>query len=466
VAALVLALSLLGCKPGSAPGPRTPESLDVIVRPGPTTWFTSAEGATAGFDHDLLQRFAEESGLPLAPTLATMSAGDLETRVSEGHARLGIGGLVRPVAGSRAVGMEASRASPVLWTTGFFPVEAVVIYSADGYRPRGLRDLAGATVAYVAGGGLDDALLPLRSTNPKIQWDARELPSADALIALVDAGQVDYAIVSSLQAAVARSIYLNFDVAFSAGPKLEIAWILAPGQEKLRDRIDAFFARAKQDGTIERFADRYFNHPKEVQRIDAGVFQERVRSLLPDYRRHFHEAQEETGIEWRLLAAVAYQESQWDPLATSETGVRGMMQLTEDTARHLGVADRLDPRQSILAAARYLRDLKAKLPARIPEPDRTWLALAAFNIGLGHLEDARVIAQRLKLDPDRWTDVKKALPLLAEPGYYEQAKLGYARGGMPVAFVDRVRAYYDLLVRQQEPHQPRLRVQVAKEAVR
>ena len=134
------------------------------------------------------------------------------------------------------------------------------------------------------------------------------------------------------------------------------------------------------------------------------------------------------------------------------------MQLTEDTARQLGVSDRMDPRASILAAARYLRDLKARLPGRIAEPDRTWLALAAFNIGLGHLEDARVLAQRQKLDPDAWQDVMQALPLLALPEHYEKARLGYARGGMPVAFVDRVRGYYDILLRHEAAHVPRLRM--------
>ena len=157
-----------------------------------------------------------------------------------------------------------------------------------------------------------------------------------------------------------------------------------------------------------------------------------------------------------LLAAVAYQESQWEPAATSETGVRGFMQLTEETVRRLRVDNPLDPAQSILGAAKYLRELKERLPPRIREPERTWLALAAFNIGLGHLEDARILAQRHKLDPDLWTDVKKVLPLLALPEYYEKAKLGYARGGMPVAFVDRVRGYYDVLLAQAEPHRPRL----------
>ena len=175
--------------------------------------------------------------------------------------------------------------------------------------------------------------------------------------------------------------------------------------------------------------------------------------------RSSSDAQEHSGIEWRLLAAIAYQESKWDPYATSETGVRG---IHADHRGHRQASGHHRParsrRRASLGAARYLRDLKAKLPARIPEPDRTWLALAAFNIGLGHLEDARVLAQKQKLNPDLWSDVKKMLPLLALPEYHAEAKNGYARGGMPVAFVDRVRAYYDILLAHQPPLQPRLRM--------
>ena len=138
------------------------------------------------------------------------------------------------------------------------------------------------------------------------------------------------------------------------------------------------------------------------------------------------------------------------------------MQLTEDTARALGVGDRLDPKAAALGAAKYLADLKRKLPARIAEPDRTWLALAAFNIGIGHLEDARVLAQRQKLNPDLWSDVQKVMPLLAEPDHYVTLKNGYARGGMPVAFVDRVRGYYDILLRSEAAGTPRLSASVAE----
>jgi len=138
------------------------------------------------------------------------------------------------------------------------------------------------------------------------------------------------------------------------------------------------------------------------------------------------------------------------------------MQLTEDTARALGVGDRLDPKAAAIGAAKYLADLKRKLPPRIAEPDRTWLALAAFNVGIGHLEDARILAQRQKLNPDLWSDVEKVLPLLAEPADYITLKNGYARGGMPVAFVGRVRGYYDILLRSEAAGTPRLHASLAE----
>jgi len=231
---------------------------------------------------------------------------------------------------------------------------------------------------------------------------------------------------------------------------------VAPGHAALRDALDQYFARLRRDGALARYAERYFDTSRGVERIDAGVFRNRIKAQLPQFQRVFEDAQAASGTEWRLLAAIAYQESQWDPMAASETGARGFMQLTEETARHLGVADRLDAKASILAAGRYLQNLKTKLPQRIAEPDRTWFALAAFNIGIAHLEDARILAHKQKLNPDLWNDVKKTLPLLAQPEFYETAKFGYARGGMPVAFVDRVRAYYDILLRTQPLFDPRL----------
>jgi membrane-bound lytic murein transglycosylase F len=471
LASLVIGAGMLaaGCgEPPSLPPPEQAGELVVLVRPGPGMYYPGPDGEAAGFDTALARLFAAEKKLPVRFVTADSDVHLLEA-VARGEAHIGAGGLYRPVAspatdssGQAAAGADsgdpaARLADAVLWTAGYRAVEPVLIYNAEGFRPASWKDLAGQTVVYREASGLEAAIAAARNAHPEVDFTAVALPSAAALVAQVSDGRIGYAIVASDVAALSRNAYLGYEVAFPVGGRRELGWAVMPGVPALRDELDAFFDRLRRSGALQRLADRYFTFVRQVPRIDAAVFQERIRTMLPDYRRLFQAAQEQTGLEWRLLAAIAYQESQWDPLATSETGVRGIMQITEDTARHLGILDRLDPGESIAAAARYIRDLKDKLPARIAEPDRTWLALAAFNIGLGHLEDARVIAQKQKLNPDSWSDVKKALPLLALPEYYEQARNGFARGGMPVAFVDRVRAYYDVLLAQQPAYVPRLR---------
>lgn len=467
LSALAAMLAVAACE-RQVPPPALPAGeLLVLIRPGTATYFDGPEGEPAGFDADLARLFAARKKIPLRFIPATNAKALLEG-VAAGKAHFGAGGLYRPLPPTIAKSSmhvlsghrksPDSQISPVLWTAGYFSVAPVLIYNVEGFKPARWRDLAGERVAYIADTGLDGQLAALRESHPDVLWTPMDVASGDALIGEVSDGRLDYAIVASNLAAVSRNVYLSFEVAFPVDGQRELGWVLPPAETMLRDEIDVFFKEAKRNGSLQRLVDRYFGHPQQVLRMDAGILQERIRSILPQYRAAFQLAQQSTGIEWRLLAAIAYQESQWDPLATSETGVRGMMQLTEETARHLGVLDRLDPKLSILAAARYLQLLKDKLPARILEPDRTWLALAAFNIGLGHLEDARMLAQKQKLNPDSWSDVKKTLPLLAEPDYYEQAKQGYARGGMPVAFVDRVRAYYDVLLAQQAGYRPRLQV--------
>jgi membrane-bound lytic murein transglycosylase F len=197
--------------------------------------------------------------------------------------------------------------------------------------------------------------------------------------------------------------------------------------------------------------DRYYGHINRIQPIDSESLLEKVRTVLPRLRAYFHEAQELTGIDWRVLAAIGYQESHWDALATSPTGVRGVMMLTDETADRMGVKNRLDARESIIGGAKYLLVLRDTVPARIPEPDRTWLALAAYNQGYGHLEDARILAQRLKLNADSWLDVRRAYLKLREPEHFEQLKHGFARGDEAVQFVENIRNYTDIITRLEKP---------------
>jgi membrane-bound lytic murein transglycosylase F len=441
--------ALSACGPAPAPPPQAANELVVLLRPGAATWYLDADAQSVGFDYEVASLFAKRQGL----VLKVVAASNPAARIAAGDsgASMGAGAVYRLRSNGRDVKPD------LLYSVAYHAVEPVVIYNSETYRPASWIDLAGASVAILDGAVFATALDKVRAEHPEVRWQPMALSSVEALISQVSEGDIDYAIVAANEAEAAHNVYLNFERAFTVAEKLELVWVFPPAQAALRDQVDRFLGELKRDGTLQLLIERYFTYA-QVPRLDAGVFHERMKSVLPQYRKLFQRAQEDTGIEWRLLAAIAYQESQWDALATSETGVRGLMQLTEETARQFGVVDRLDPQTSVLGAARYLRNLKDKLPQRITEPDRTWIALAAYNIGVAHLEDARILAQKQKLSPDLWTEVRKTLPLLAQPEYYEEAKFGYARGGMPVTFVDRVRAYYDILLAHQPDLRPRLRM--------
>src|SRR5438874_532177 len=442
--------SCIGALTACGPSPPVPapqkqvQELVIAMRPGPTTWFVGPQGVGAGLDRDLADLFAKELGLALR-VISVENPSQLIAEIASGEAHIGAGCLCRPANGSVA-------GASLLSTRGYYAIEPVLVYNTDGFKPETWNDLTGEIVGIVEGTGLEATLAKVRSDHPDVQWRPLGLSAAEGLIEQVSEGSLGYAVVASNEAAAARNVFLNVDTAFAVGPKQELAWLLPATQSALRDKADAFFERIVRDGTLQRLIDRYFGYARRVERIDASVFQERIRTILPTYAAVFHQAQQQSGIEWRLVAAIAYQESHWNPQAISETNVRGMMMLTEETARRLRVVDRLDARQSIHAGARYLADLKRGLPQRIAEPDRTWIALAAFNIGIGHLEDARVLAARRKLNPDSWSDLKKTLPLLAQPDLADDTKHGVARGGQAVVFVETVRAYYDVLMRFEKPY--------------
>lgn len=415
------------------------------MRPGPTTWFVGPDGADTGLDYELALMFSKRRGLPLR-VVAAENPAQLIADTMIGAAHVAAGGLYRHAADPPAAGDK------LLYSSGYYTVEPALIYNSDSFRPESWSDLTGERVAIIEGTGLETALAPVRARHSEVKWRPLALPATDVLIEQVADGDVDYAFVASNEIAVARNLFPNVGVAFSIGLKLDQVWALPPSQRALRDEVNAFFEQVRSDGTLQRLVERYFGFTRRVERIDATMFRERIETLLPLYRSFFYQAQQQTGIDWRLCAAIAYQESHWNPLATSETNVRGLMMLTEDTAKRMRVTDRLDARQSIIAGARYIAELKRSLPERIGEPDRTWIALAAFNIGIAHLEDARVLAAKRKLNPDSWSDVKKTLPLLAQPDTADFTRYGYARGGQAVVFVETVRVYYDVLLRLEKPY--------------
>jgi membrane-bound lytic murein transglycosylase F len=206
-----------------------------------------------------------------------------------------------------------------------------------------------------------------------------------------------------------------------------------------------YFATLNGSGELAAIVKRYYGRSEDQEFVGARGFMQHLQSRLPLYQKWFEEAAEQSSEDWRLLAAIGYQESKWNPTAASGSGAKGLMQLTGESASEAKVTNPNDARQSIFGGARHFQQVHQKIPSHVPEPDRTWLALAAYNIGYGHVEDARVLAQRAGRDPDSWQDVSEFLPLLEQERWYTLTENGYARGWEPVRYVDNVRSYRDLL---------------------
>ncbi len=337
----------------------------------------------------------------------------------------------------------------LIFAPSFQTVNERLIYNNDLGRPKSYADLADKQIAVVAGSAQEFMLKRMALDHPELHWESRLAVGVDGLLDEVAEGTLDVTFANQEQYDLARNFHDNLSTAsFFIAPPSELAWSFAPDSDpELRDRATQFFNQIRKDGKLALLIDRYYGFNKRLTLIDSAAFIDEIENNLPKYRSMFEEAAHWTGLEWQLIAALAYQESHWDPLATSFTNVRGMMMLTEDTADQMHVSDRLDPRQSILAGARYLASLRDRLPLRIAEPDRTWMALAAYNQGFGHLEDARVLTQRMGLDSDRWVNVKKWMPKLNEPEHFENLKHGYARGGEAVILVENIRMYYNMIKR-------------------
>ena len=192
--------------------------------------------------------------------------------------------------------------------------------------------------------------------------------------------------------------------------------------------------------SIAKLEEKYFGYVNSFDFVDTRAFIRALDKKLPKWQPLFEKYAGD--FDWRLIAAVSYQESHWNPKAVSPTGVKGMMMLTRPTAKSVGVTNRLDPEQSIRGGAAYLEKVLNRVPESIESHEKIWFALASYNIGFGHMMDARRLTKSQGGNPDRWSDVKQRFPLLHQAKYYKQTRYGYARGREAVNYVENIRRYY------------------------
>lgn len=413
--------------------------LRVVTYASATTYYDSPEGP-AGFEYDLAKEFASELGVELRVVVVDRFA-DVLPRLLAGDADFAAAGL----------GDTETRRALVRFTPPYQETRQQVVYRLGNPRPAQVPDLLGREIEVHAGTSYIERLNELKRTYPDLRWIESHDRQTEELLQMVWEGLLDLTIADSNIVAVNSQFFPELQVAFSLPGTERLAWAFPRSDDtSLYDAASKFIENRRASGLLAQLIERYYGAASRSNFINLTVYRLRIQNRLPLYQQQLEESARRHGLDWRLLAALAYQESYWDPGVVSPTGVRGFMMLTRDTAGQLGVKNREDVAESIDGGARYLKQMLDRIPARITGPDRLWFALAAYNVGFYHVEDARILTQRQGGDPDKWTDVKERLPLLANPRWYTTVKYGYARGIEPVRYVNRVRTYYDVLVKIDE----------------
>jgi membrane-bound lytic murein transglycosylase F len=408
--------------------------IKLVTRPGPITYYEDARGEN-GFDYLLARDFATYLGVELKVT-ATETLSQVFNM---------LGGPNADFAGATLT-VTPERLGKYRFSDPYGEVVQTVIHRKGTRSPTTVADLLGKQLAVVADSSHEELLRELRAGHPGLAWIRVEGVEMIELVEMVEAGEIDYAIIDSTTFDAHRTMYPNTTRGLDISAPQQLAWAFPRhSDDSLVLAANRFLEIVTANGRLAELHRQFFTDIEHFSVAGSLLFQKRLQTHLPKYRDFFRETARELGIDWHLLAAIAYQESHWNPQAVSPTGVKGMMMLTHGAASEVAVSDRTDPWQSIRGGAQYYLQTKARIPDDIVEPDRTWFALAAYNVGLGHLEDARVLTERAGRDPHLWQDVKDYLPLLQRRKYYATVRHGYARGQEPVNYVRNVIKYTRLL---------------------
>jgi len=409
--------------------------LEVATRNGATTYYLDRHQNPIGPEFSLVSRFAESKGWTVNWTMHDSTAEVLQA-LEAGNTHLAAAGLTHLP--SRTERFTRGPAHTEI-------TEQLVCHRDMRPMPRKPESMPEVSIAVTADSSYVETLNKLASEHEGITFTEDDGRTTEVLLSEVAEQDIDCTVADSNIVQVMRRHFPHLEVAMNLTQGNNLGWYLPAGSDDLAGTTREWMNSTDGDEAIGYIESRYYAYIGEFDFVDLRALNRRIDERLPNFIDRFAEAETTTGMPADLLAALSYQESHWDPAAVSPTGVRGIMMLTRNTAESLGVMDRLDPVAAIDGGARYLADRHRRLPETIPEPDRTFLALASYNIGRGHLLDARQLARELGKNPDSWDDMKEVLPLKADKRYYPSTRYGYARGYEPVHYVQRIRNYRDVI---------------------
>lgn len=421
--------------------------LVLITRNNVACYYEGPNGP-AGFEHDLARRFADFLGVELRVEVVEEEA-DMIAALKSGQGDI--------MATGSPIGSVSARQLSL--GPGYLEVTQQVVGRRGGPDINEPAGLSGYTLWMTAGSARMDDFQVLHRQVPDVGCQILTAYSSEDLLQMVWKRALPLAVVDSNLVSMTHHDYPELVVLMPLGPPRQLRWATDPNDRRLSGALAAWFSRTDTREMVNGLVEHYYSHLEDFDYVDLVRYRRRIKTRLPKYRRHFESAAHKFRLDWKLVAAQAYQESHWDPKATSYTGVRGIMMLTQETAAAMALDDRTDAETTIFAGTRYLARLHRRLSRAIPEPDRTFMALAAYNIGYGHLQDARTLAKRLGKSETSWYSIRAMLPLLQQKKYYATLPHRYARGKEAVTYVDRIRTYYQMLqpVLDAQAHNPQRR---------
>lgn len=408
--------------------------LHVMTRNAATTYFTGPHGAE-GFEYDLVKAFADHLGVSLKISTED-NLENMLTNLQSNEYDFAAAGLIA----------TAESEKTLRFSTSYQSITQQLVYNRSNPRPKSMNDAVDGMIEVMANSSHAEILNVLKKKHTNLTWDENKEAGSTELLTLVADNLVDFTVADSNEVILTRRFHPELRVAFNISKPQPLAWAFPKnGDDSLYKEANKFITAYKKSGELAQLIKRHYQHASNYDYAGTNYYLGHVRYRLPRYQEMFEASAELNELDWQLLAAIAYQESHWNPRAVSPTGVRGIMMLTNRTAKELGIEDRTIPAQSIKGGAQYIRKLSEKFSDELNEKDRLWFTLAAYNVGFGHLNDARIITKRRGGDPNKWVDVKESLPLLRNKRWYKTTRYGYARGNEPVKYVENIRSYYDIL---------------------
>ncbi len=390
----------------------------------------------AGFEYELARAFADYLMVDLK--VRTPGWDQMFPQLLDGKGDIIAASLTRTP--GREKSMEFSDA--------YLAIRQFVIVHKENHSVSNPEDLRGKQVHVRSGTSYQQQLLELKKEGIDFRIVLHKNVPTEELIRRVAEREIELTVADTNVALLNRRYYPDVELAFPISGRQDLAWAVRKGDTELLEVINRFMAAIRKDGTFARVYGKYYSSAELFDYVDLKVFHRRVDTQLPAYEPLIRRESQRYGFDWRLIAAMMYQESHFDPDAVSHTGVQGLMQLTATTAGEVGVADRTDPRQSIRGGIKYLHMIHQRFDDIEDDADRMLFTLASYNIGYGHVRDAQQLAEEKGLDEDKWTSLRKTLPLLRYPKYHRRMRFGYARGTEPVRYVERILTYYDVLRRR------------------